>query len=77
MPASRMTSTELTLQRLDLSPQPQLSEMQRLGGPTEMQVLGERHGRSELGQAKLPVISTVIHAGSSTPVNDEQLSSSS
>ena len=51
--------------------------MQRLGGPTEMQVLGERHERSELGQIKLPDHSTVFHAGSSTPVNDEQLSSSS
>jgi hypothetical protein len=28
--------------------------MQRLGGPTEMQVLGERHERSELRQIKLP-----------------------
>jgi hypothetical protein len=45
---------ELTLQRLDLSAQPRLGEMQRLGGPTEMQVLGERHERSELSQIKLP-----------------------
>ena len=28
--------------------------MQRLGGPTEMQVLRERHERSELGQIRLP-----------------------
>jgi hypothetical protein len=47
--ALQQTRAELTLQRLDLSAQPRLGEMQGLGGPTKMQVLGERHERSELG----------------------------
>ncbi len=51
--APRQTRAELTLQRLDLSAQPRLGEMKRLGGPIELQVLGERHERSELGQIKL------------------------
>jgi hypothetical protein len=49
----------------------------RLGCPTEMQVLGKRHERSKLGQIKLPDHEHTLHAGSSTPVKDEQLSSSS
>ena len=52
--ALQQTRAKLTLQRLDLSAQPRLGEMQRLGGPTEMQVLGERHERPKLGQIKLP-----------------------
>jgi hypothetical protein len=52
--AVQQTRAELALQRLDLSAQSRLSEMQRLSRPTEMQMLRERHKRSELGQIKLP-----------------------
>jgi hypothetical protein len=67
----------LTLQRLDLSAQPRLGQMQRLGAQPKCRCSSSVTNARSLVRSSSPITSTVFHAGSSTPVNDEQLSSSS